>query len=86
MAKVLISPSRFLDNRLHATDGTVFQYHLDAMRMRWTARKNTRDNSFGQLAAALVLFLDDLHAHARAKFAAFWDRHRYPDAPTTTSA
>ncbi len=86
MAKVLISPSGFLDNHLHATDSAVFQHHLDAVRVRRTARKNTRHDSFGQFAAALVLFFDDLHAHAGAKFAAFWDRHRYPDAPTTTSA
>ena len=41
-----------------------------------TARQDARDDSFGQRAGTLILFLDDLHAQAGFDFIAVGCWHR----------
>lgn len=66
-----VRASWFIDNGLHAPDLAVFQHHLDSARMRRTARQDPRHHTFGQCAGPLILFLDDLNAHANFDFTAF---------------
>lgn len=62
-------------NLLDAPHTPVFQHYLDAARVLGTGRENAGDDAFGQCAGALVLLLDDLHAHANFEVTAFGDAH-----------
>lgn len=59
------------NNRLHTTHFAVFEHHFDAMWVSRTAREDARNNAFGQLASALVLFLNNLDAQTGLDFTAF---------------
>ena len=47
-------------DRFHPPHTAIFQHHLDAVRVRWAARQDARDNPCGHCAAALILFFHDL--------------------------
>ena len=48
-----------------ATDNSVFEHHLDAMRMCRRFGEKPLNDSFGKLARPLVLFFDNPNFHAR---------------------
>ena len=63
------------NNRLHASNLTIFEHDLDAVRMDGTACQYACDDAFGQFAAALILFFDDLHAQPDLNLITLGNRH-----------
>ncbi len=59
------------NDRLNAPHSAVFEHYLDAMWVSRTAREDARNNAFGQLTSALVLFLNNLDAQTGLDFTAF---------------
>jgi len=68
--------SRGVNNGLHAPDPSIFQHHLDAVRVRGAFRQEAQHDAFRQRARALVLLLDNLHPQAGADLAAFGEGHK----------
>ena len=69
--KWLVNHSRFAVLRrsltrdfFHSSDDAILQHYLDAMWMSRRFRQNSLNDSFSQLAGALILFLDHSHFHA----------------------
>jgi len=71
--------SRGVNNGLHAPDPSIFQHHLDAVRVRGTLRQEAQHDAFRQRARALVLLLDNLHPQAGADLATFGEGHKRID-------
>ena len=62
---------------LHPADLTGFEANLDAMRMCWGLRQNISDNPSGEVAATLVLLLDNLHFQASGYLVSFNSTHMF---------
>jgi len=64
------------EDRLHAADASVFQHHLDAVRMGWAFREDTHSDALGLLTGGLVLLLDYTHPLTGAYLASVGYRHK----------
>src|SRR2546423_187953 len=54
-----------IDDLLDASDNSVVEHHLDAMRMVRRLRENPLHHAFSEGARALVLLFHDAHLHSR---------------------
>ena len=55
-------------NRLHPSNPSILQHHLDAVGMARALREDSRDDALGLQAGRLVLLLDYSHPLAGADF------------------
>ena len=67
--------SAHFDDFLDASDNRIFQHDLYSVRMLGRLREDAMHNAFGELSSALVLLLNDAHAHTGLNLGSGWAIH-----------